>query len=185
MITFFYIILTLVIWHYFYDSVISPSLRHGLRYNFFSLRDKLRNIKIENELSSNDDKIFGILDNSISHMISSMSFINYANYLIIKKRYNENTLIKKELKEINQIMSNAENNELIEIDRNMNKLGARALIYNHGALLPYILIFLIPILLFLFFTIQFDRLTKLIIKVSSSLVYSSSEIDDNSHISLA
>ena len=89
MVTLFYIMLGLALWHFLYESVIAPSLRHTLRYKFFKLRDELRDIKFEG-LTIKEEKAYKLLETSICNLINGMNNIHLANY------YSLNSLYKKE-----------------------------------------------------------------------------------------
>ena len=164
--TLFYIFLFLAIWHFFYEGVIAPALRHGLRYNFFHLRDQLRTMNIEG-LSKHDQKIYNHLDHAVCGIIESMSFISVGNYFLLKKSQR-----KEDTKKLKDLIMSADNPELRKIDYKMAGLGARALIINNGAWLVYLFIPLSVYFVCTFFFLQFDRLSKSAAKVSSRLIYS-------------
>ena len=130
----------MAIWHFFYESILATSLRHGLRYDFFKLRDRLRNIKIDNSLSKKDEEIFKILDDSISQMINSMSFISAVNYIILRKQIDNNTSIKSGIEKVRTLINTADNKDLISVDEEINSLGSRALIINNGGWILYLAI---------------------------------------------
>lgn len=175
----FYILVFLAIWHFFYESVIANSLRHGLRYKFFKLRDELRRIKIDSDLSKKDEQIYDILDNSICQMIHSMSFISIGNYYRLKKEIGKNTKVQSDIDNVQKFIETADNDELKRIDQEIGLIGGRALVINNGGWTVYLLIPLLIVSLVAIFSVQFDRLTRLITKVSSKLIYSS-DINDNS-----
>lgn len=188
MVTAFYILLFLSIWHFFYESVLSSSLRHGLRYKFFELRDNLRNIKIDNSLTEKDKLIYDKLDNSICNMINSMSFISIGNYYKFKSNKARSNKFFSEIKQIKKLIQSADNKDLIEIDDKIGKLGAKALIINHGG---YFVYFIIPLLLLGLVAVLIavssdllDKCKKMIIKVSSRLIYSS-DVNNSSNLGLA
>jgi len=174
MITLFYVLIFFGIWHFFYESVLATSLRHGYRYDFFELRDNLRNIKISNKLSEKDEKIFKLLDNSICNMIDSMSIISVANYFRLKKAINKNKKVKSSIEKTRNFIETADNKGLLEIDKEFKKLGGKVLIINNGG---WFMIAVIPVLVFLiivFFSHQFEKLNTMLTKIISRLIYSSS-----------
>lgn len=186
MITLFYILLFLGIWHFFYESVLASSLRHGYRYDFFELRDKLRNLKIENQLSSKDEKIYQLLDNSICNMIDSMSIISLANYFRLKKAIDKNEKVKKSIEKTSHFVETADNNTLLEIDKEIQKLGSKVLIINNGGWFVILVVPIFVLFIIIFFSLQFERLNNILGKVSSRLIYSSnSSIKDKYHIPFA
>jgi hypothetical protein len=67
------------------------------KYKFFRLRDELRNLALDNEISS-ENELFIFLDFQLSKTISNMYFLNLYIALIIHLRYSklkEHKLIKK------------------------------------------------------------------------------------------
>lgn len=173
MVILFYILLFMAIWHFFYESILATALRHGLRYDFFKLRDRLRNLKIDNSLSKKDEEIFKILDDSISQMINSMSFISAVNYIMLRKQIDNNTSVISGIEKVRNLIDKADNKELLSVDEGINSLGSRALIINNGGWMLYLAVPLFILFLFAFFTAQIDRINNIIKNVSSSLIYSS------------
>ncbi|MDB9954796.1 hypothetical protein OAD49_04460 [Flavobacteriaceae bacterium] len=171
----------MAIWHFFYESILATSLRHGLRYDFFKLRDRLRNIKIDNSLSKKDEEIFKILDDSISQMINSMSFISAVNYIILRKQIDNNTSIKSGIEKVRTLINTADNKDLISVDEEINSLGSRALIINNGGWILYLAIPLFILFLVAFFTVQLDKIKSIIKNATSSLIYSS-DSDNNTQL---
>lgn len=184
MVVAFYILVFLAIWHFFYESVVANSLRHGLRYKFFKLRDELRNVRIDNDLSKKDKQIYDILDNSICQMINSMSFISIGNYYRLKKEIDRNIKVKSDIENVKNLIETANNIELKRINEEIGLIGGRALVINNGGWTIYLIIPLFIVFLAAIFSVQFDRLTRLTTKVSTKLIYSS-DINDNSHVGFA
>ena len=186
MVTLFYILIFLGIWHFFYESVLAASLRHGYRYDFFELRDNLRNLKINNSLSEKDEKIYKLLDNSICNMIDSMSIISLGNYFRLKKAIDKNEKVKQSIERTSKFIETADNSKLLEIDKEIQNLGGKVLIINNGGWFAILLIPVFILFVVIFFSLQFDRLNKLLTKVSSRLIYSSNaSIKDKYHIPFA
>ena len=186
MITLLYILFFFGIWHFFYESVLAASLRHGYRYDFFELRDKLRLLKIKNNLSEKDKKIVKILDNSICNMINQMSIISLGNYFRLQKAIDKNEKVKKSIDKTQKFIETADNQELLTIDMQISKLGSRVLIINNGGWFPILIIPFFILFIVVFFSLQFEKLNSTIIKVTSRLIYSSnSSIKDKYQIPYA
>ena len=179
MITAFYILVFLSIFHFFYEGVLAPSLRHGLRYKFFDLRDQLRNINIDNKLSQKDKKIYESLDNSMCHMIDSMSFVSIGNYYNLKKRHSDFD-VESAVEKKQEFIKSADNKDLISIHKKMGMIGGQALIINNGAWILYLIVPLVVILIISIFSAQLGKLSSKINDVGSDLIYSS-DFNDNSN----
>jgi len=184
MVVLFYTLVFMAIWHFFYESVIATSLRHGLRYQFFKLRDELRMVKIENDLSDKDEEVYSVLDNSICSMINSMSYISMANYFRLKHDIGKDREIKKELEKTSEFIKSADNERLRSIDGDMARLGSRALIINNGAWGVYLILPLLAIIIGVYFSFHFDKLRRQINKVSTRLIYSAKDFTDSSNYSI-
>lgn len=186
MVTSFYILIFLGIWHFFYESVLAPSLRHGYRYDFFELRDRLRNLKIDGNLSQKDEKIYKILDNSICTMIDQMSIISLGNYVRLKQAIDKNDKVKKSIEKTRNFIDSSDSKELIRIEKEIQNLGSKTLIINNGGWFPILLGPVFILFVIAFFSLQFDKLNKGIELISSRLIYSSdSSIKDRFHITYA
>jgi len=179
MITAFYVLVFLSIFHFFYESVLAPSLRHGLRYDFFALRDQLRNINIDNKLTKKDKQIYESLDNSICHMIDSMSFVSIGNYYILKNKH-KGFDVESEVDKKLAFIESADNKNLISIHEKMGAIGGQALVINNGAWILYLIVPLIILLIISIFSAQLGKLNSKINDVGSSLIYSS-DFDDNTN----
>lgn len=184
MTTVFYILIFLAIWHFFYEGVIASALRHGLRYEFFKLRDELRRAKISNDLTKKDEQIYNILDNSICHMINSMSFISVGNYYMLKKRIHKNVEIRTNIEDTRKFIETGDNTELKRIDKEIGRIGAKALVINHGGWAIYLIILLPFVFAVNLFRAEVDRLTNLVTKVSTRLIYSSDTIGDSQIVAI-
>ena len=118
-------------------------------------------------MSKKDEEIFKILDDSISQMINSMSFISAVNYIILRKQIDNNTSIKSGIEKVRTLINTADNKDLISVDEEINSLGSRALIINNGGWILYLAIPLFILFLVAFFTVQLDKI-KSIIKIMIS-----------------
>ena len=126
----------LALWHFFYEGVLAPALRHGLRYKFFELRDSLRNL---DDLNSHDTDIKNHLDHSICNIVNSMSFLNLAHYFTIRKIIHNDSKLKNKLDEVRSDITNAQSQELRDIFNQITVKGFKALLINHGGWLPYLI----------------------------------------------
>ena len=68
MATTFFVLFCLGVFHFVYEGIILPSIRMNLRFKLFSLRDRVRNLKVECGTALNDE-IYHLLENSINTTI--------------------------------------------------------------------------------------------------------------------
>lgn len=177
MATTFYILLILGLWHWVYEGIIAPSLRHTLRYKFFDLRDQLRFMYFKG-LNENEERAYHLLDGAVCRSIQAIPFINLGNYFRIKNTVNTEQL-REEIRESQAIVSNSDNDLIKDIDRKISRYTGEALVINHGGYLPYLIIPLVLVILYSIFMFNFNLIGKEVMKVSKGLVYTSQEIDDN------
>lgn len=179
MTTLFYILIFLATWHYFYENVIAPALRHEIRFNFFSLRDELRRLNFDG-LSSKDQKIYELLDNVVCDIIDSMFFISFGNYFFLRRYVKERKEGTKETEKILSSIQEADNTRLIEINEKIHEHATKILLINSGGWAPYLLVIAIPFIIIVYVLRQFELVSNKISNISSRLVYSHSEFDDES-----
>lgn len=181
--TLFIILVFLAIWHFVYEGIISPYLRHGLRYKFFALRDRLRQLKINGLKGSSDTYAYKILDGTICSIISEMSFISIGNYFLIKRQHRNDKEFHREHDLASKVTDNVSNDELRVIDKQLGRLSSKALLINNGSLALYLFfpIIIFAVLLYVFqigksLNKSFNEKKK---KISSSLIYSRERLNNN------
>lgn len=177
MVTLFYILVFLAIWHFFYESIVASALRHGLRYEFFSLRDELRSLKINGFESKNDNVVYEILDHTMCDIINSMSFITIGNYFLLKKDYAKNKEYKQDAERVSKLMSEVNEKRLNVIDNRLRSLSSKALLINNGGWLPYLLPFAVLLFLGILIFSQLNKIIKEINNISTRLVYGAEKLN--------
>lgn len=169
--TLFFIMFSLVLLHYIYESMIAPSLRHSLRYKFFKLRDELRE-EGQNKHSKDEAYLLELFDNIICDMISSMRFINMKNYFYLKK-HSDKKEIKGSVKEVQEMIDKTDNPVLKKVNKEITELGANALMINNGGIIPYLVVLY---LVYVIFKAPYNIISSLK-KISSRLIYNSSKFE--------
>jgi hypothetical protein len=152
------IIATLSFWHFAYEGMIAPSLRMQLRFDFFKLRDRLRNLKIEHTTDLNDN-VYSCIDFSINQSLIHMQLVNLVNVFSIYYHYKHDEEMKHLTDKKITIIQNCSMHEIKEIDATIIKLNAKSFLINSGAWAIYIL----PIVL-LFFVLVISNLLGTSIK---------------------
>lgn len=182
MTTLFFVLVLLAFWHFFYEGILAPSLRHGLRYEFFSLRDELRFQKV-NDLRGKDLRAFKVLDQSICNIISSMSFISIGNYYRLKRDFGHDEKLREESKKRSALIQSSE--KMRVIDEKMNKLAMIALLINNGSVLVLLMPLLILGVLIIYLRSQISKWKGKIGIMSHRLVYASNRFDQDGGIGFA
>lgn len=178
MVTLFYILVGLSIFHFFYDGIIAPALRHGLRYKFFELRDELRRLKIDGLIDEKDIKVYEHLDHFMCNLIHSMSYVSLGNYYRLKKDVDNEDLVKF-IKKYRDDIKHSDNKKLIEMDKKIKNLGSFSLLINNGAWFLYLLLPIFIFLIISLFSFGFGKLGRSIARISERLIYTSNNYDDN------
>ncbi|WP_027078852.1 hypothetical protein [Maribacter antarcticus] len=171
----FVIFVVLGLWHLYYEQVISETIKQGLKYKFYKLRDDLRSENINGIEHKNDKILFNILDDSINSLIYSIDDITITNYMLLKKEYKKDKAYKKVSDYVLNLTEKSKNNRLVNIEREMTELGISALVANHGGLFPYLCI---PMFIWYIVSViknQVGKLKKEIENISSRMVFNSAQ----------
>jgi hypothetical protein len=172
------ILLFLAVWHFSYEGIIAPVLRHGLRYKLFALRDRLRMLDIDGAISKKDEEIYHVLDGTICYVLDTMNYLNFLNYFTKKKAHGDKKL-RKRLNYFDKLLDESENKELVEIHKLLLRNSFNAFAINNGGWAIYLIA---PILLFLLIksvgVFVFSIKSKLF-NITKTMVYSSNYIGKN------
>jgi hypothetical protein len=122
-----------------------PMFRLQSRFKLFGLRDRLIYLKISGQLK--DDKIFDLVNSSINSSIKILPYISlYVIFRSSDKLAHNEPLVEEIEKKINTI--NTSHKEVIEIYNQGIYYLVRALVFNTGAWIIYLLpIFIIAYIL--------------------------------------
>ncbi|MFY0631111.1 MAG: hypothetical protein JXR05_12070 [Flavobacteriaceae bacterium] len=169
MVTTFYILLGLALWHFAYESVIAPSIRFELRFKYFKLRDELRCINFQ-ELSKEGKKAVDTLDELICYLINSNSSITFGNYMLLKKNKSDEEILENS-NSFDTILKEADNNRIIEIEKELRGLASKALLVNHGSWGLYLAIPITLLFVTFIFKAYYTSLKNFIARITVSLLY--------------
>lgn len=145
----FFTFIILVAFHFIFEGIIAPNLRFEVRTKLFSLRDKLRMLKLAhpNELS---DEVYFLLQENINKQLRNMSHINIVN-VIQALRTVDHSEIEKRTDEIERLLNSSElAKEVREIHESEISLFGFSFIANSGAwslyLFPLVAVFILGLL---------------------------------------
>ena len=155
MITLFYILIILAVWHFVYEAILLPSIRWNLRNELFALRDRLRNVVIENQ--KYDKTVFDLVHNGLNNYINRLHWVDLRFEFKFRKILKNNPAIRKEVEQNLQKIEESKNQEIKAVFYQTKSILWRAFAANIGGFLFY----LIP-LVFIVFSIE--KLLNIILK---------------------
>lgn len=137
------IVLTIVIWHFVYESIIVPSVELKIRHDLFVQRDKLYDIKLSSSLTHGDKEVVKIMDKNINFMIDKMCKITFYSVFQFKKLYESNSNVRMEIDAIEQKIKASKNQDIHDIDKKLSKIAMHTMLINSGGWLIYLVPFAI------------------------------------------
>ncbi|HEV7398279.1 MAG TPA: hypothetical protein VGN86_17335 [Pyrinomonadaceae bacterium] len=137
-------ILTLI--HFVYEGILAPSFRARLRLNLFSLRDKLRKLKMERreELS---DEVFLDLQASINFAATRLSKVDLVLLMNARRAFEQDEHLRKRAEHRNALFEACPIEELHTIRHEYFDILDDALAINSGGWMPYLIPILVGLLL--------------------------------------
>ncbi len=173
MATLIFILMLLAVYHFVYESIIAPSLRLGLRYQFFNLRDQIRMLKAENGANFPKD-VFYLMEEFINSSLKHLHHYNFSLLLEAKKEFESDPKLKEKInKKINTINS-CKIGEVKDIFKQTLQLTTRAFLINIGSWFIY----LIPLAILY---LAFSKLKNILLNITFTPEYKIENlIHDNS-----
>ena len=138
-------LMILAIVHFIYDGIIAPTIRFHLRNDLFSLRDRIRRLIIEGNLSSSDKETILFVDNSIGFFLNKLSSLGLRTYYVARREIVKNEELGKTVEKRLSSMKQLQNNEIQDIFAKAIVIVGKAFIFNSGILL--LLAILIPLII--------------------------------------
>jgi hypothetical protein len=127
----------LTLFHFFYESILAPSLRLQLRFRLFRLRDELRGLKIERDELS--DRHFRYLQDSINTLIRNLSRFDVVTLIRLEAKLRRNPRIRERSEARCAALDECDLADVRVIRRKCNEMGVAALAVNSGGWVIYIL----------------------------------------------
>ena len=156
---FFFVLIGLSLFHFIYNGIILPSIRLGLRYKLFSLRDQLRWLKMRNDKEISPE-VFSYVEGSINITIRLLHSISLELFAKAEQEIKKDENFYNRIEKRSQIIQACSIREIEEIERKNTFIFAKALAANSDGLFIY----LFPIALFFAFM---SSLKKAIVEIIS------------------
>jgi len=122
--------------HFIFESILAPSIRLNLRFDLFSLRDKLRRLKAENpELS---DEAFSVVQDGLNGTLKYLYEIDVPVLLHCDSQVKADPILRERMEKRREIVKQANSEELISIVKQLRKKVESAAIINSGGWLFYV-----------------------------------------------
>ena len=145
--------------HFIYESAVAPTLRLKTRYKLFELRDQIRKLKEDKNLSA---QVFQHVDGSINAQIQQLNQLNFSLLYSSNRTFKNDDTIQKEIRRKTELIENCDVEEVKKIYEKSSEYGLEAFLINSGAWLPYIT----PLLLVLLVA---GAMKTLIVKLKSKI----------------
>ena len=127
---------------FIYEAIILPSFRLNLRFQLFSLRDRLRNLKSELGHGLNN-AAFHALDDSLSRQMERQHRYSAVTLYDADKLYREDESFKRSVDQDLEVFEHCQLPEFIEIRNQAANLFCYTLLANSGVLV----VLLLPVIL--------------------------------------
>ena len=165
MVTTFGIFFSLALFHFIYQSVISPTLRLYIRCKLFELRDELRRLKL-NRGENVDDNLLGDIQESINLNLENLAFVDLSLIYETQKYLEKDTNLAKKVETRKKLLEHSDNKELKEIYKKNVELLAVTMLINSGGWVIYV----IPVLIIAFTFSYIKNLVKKLVFVPEDVI---------------
>jgi len=129
---------------FFYQMLILPALRLSLRYELFSIRDKIRSIRHNNR----EKDVLTLLDYMER---SACLYIKYLPVIDVRLIRSSGKIDAKEIENRKKLIDNCKNQDILKLFKDMTNILVKAVSFNSGGLIiimaPFIVILLLYIVL--------------------------------------
>ena len=183
MATALFILFIFAIYHFVYESIIAPNVRLELRFELFKLRDELRNIKLNRELSKEDNEVFSILDETICVAINRLPFFNFSSNYDANKEFENNKSFKDRVLKKASLIDNTTIDDFKKINEKVMKTTFKAFLVNTGGFIFMIMPFLILLIILSIFSSSIKKLfNKIKLSVKNATLANENEFERCAHI---
>lgn len=120
------------VWLFFAYAILLPNYRYTKRIQIFKLRDELRNLKYEKQITT---RAFDILEDAIKNGINTLPFLNVYDVHKISNEIENTSLLKEEIRlKMEEIEKQSE--EVKKIQEDVTILIAKTSVMNMIGWLP-------------------------------------------------
>lgn len=172
MTTLFFILIIGSIFHFIYESILLPMFRLELRYKLFKLRDRLRNLKLENS-ESIDDNVFYLLEDTICTIINRLPYLSISSKIDASKEFENNAAFRKRVENSVHLLKSCNNKEVEDINEKISNISLVAFLLNAGGWIYILLPILLIVFIFAFITSKVAQLHKFLIRGLDKLTFAS------------
>jgi hypothetical protein len=134
---FLVVFLAFALWHFIYEAILAPSQRLKLRFDLFILRDRVRELKIENPHAFRD-KHFHYLQDSINTLVALLARFDIATMERIESEMRKNPELQKCSEERIRTLDDCTLEEAKKIRYQTLRLAFVALALNSGGWFLYV-----------------------------------------------
>lgn len=124
-----YILAALSAWHYLWDGILAQSFRIGFRFELFALRDRVREMRIEESIDANQ---FRHLEDSLNTAIQAVRFIDLTGLVLFQSAYKNDGKLRLRIDERIAFVESMPP-EARDIYANASLIVYKALVVNIGA----------------------------------------------------
>jgi len=126
----------IAVFHFAYESILAPAFRMMLRNELFVLRDRLRRMKIEQQV---EDAEFACLHESINFLLPRLNQISISLTHEIIRAINSDAELKKRIKERREVVEQSQNRDVLSIYAGVFRVFERTLVCNSGVWFIYVI----------------------------------------------
>ncbi len=154
-------LLLATVWHFVYEGVIAPTARFHLRNELFALRDGVRYQMVSKNLKDFERESVLFFHDGISQCIHFLSELNIVMLFETNKILVRDNTFKKEVEKRSKALEKIENTNIVEALKKANSLVRKAILWNSGSWIIYIL----PIAICLWYYEILKRLSSQILSM--------------------
>lgn len=128
------LVIALSILHFFYEGVILPSLRYTYRFKLFALRDRVRRLMINEEISK---ELFNHLNDGINATVGRLREINISNLMSVDETLKRDPSLMARAEKYREAILNCEVEEVKAIQKRCRNIYMEVFLLNSLAMICY------------------------------------------------
>ena len=135
-----YLIFFLIVasmFHLVWESILAPSIRLGLRYELFRLRDELRWLHY-NDSSNCNHLVFKYLQGSLNNGIRLLPRTDFVMFSTVERAIANDEGLRKRIEKRRESIDACNNDDVQRIERRIENITRRAFAVNTGGWMIYV-----------------------------------------------